>query len=116
MSTVRAVQAHQIPDRPPLRLSVGQRVTVGQQDTRWPAFVLVTAEAGQGWVPSRHLELDRASGAATVLVPYDTTELATTVGELLTVVTRDDASGWVWVRAADGRQGWVPADTVAASS
>jgi hypothetical protein len=33
--------------RPPLRLSVGQRVTVGQQDTRWPAFVFVTAEAGQ---------------------------------------------------------------------
>jgi hypothetical protein len=44
--------------RPPLRLSVGQRVTV--QDTRWPAFVFVTAEAGQGWVPSRHL--DRRSG------------------------------------------------------
>jgi hypothetical protein len=83
MSKVRAVHAHMIPDRPPLRLSVGQRVTVGQQDTRWPAFVLVTAEAGQGWVPSRHLELDQESGAATVIAPYDTTELPTTVGETL---------------------------------
>jgi hypothetical protein len=116
MSKVRAVHAHKIPDRPPLRLSVGQRVTVGQQDTRWPAFVFVTAEAGQGWVPSRHLDLDQESGAATVIAPYDTTELPTTVGEILTVVTRDDASGWVWVQAADGRQGWVPNDTVEASS
>jgi hypothetical protein len=58
--------------RPPLRLSVGQRVTV--QGTRWPAFVFVTAEAGQGWVPSRHLDLDQESGAATVIAPYDTVE------------------------------------------
>ncbi len=43
--------------------------------------------------------------------PHDTTELPTTAGETLTVIARDDASGWLWVRSASGREGWVP-DTV----
>jgi uncharacterized protein YgiM (DUF1202 family) len=29
-------------------------------------------------------------------------------------MTRDDESGWIWVRAASGREGWIPADTVQA--
>jgi hypothetical protein len=68
MEAVRAVKAHAIPDRAPLRVSPGQRVTVGEHDTHWPAFVFVTADNGSGWVPSRYLAPD-----GTVLTPYDTT-------------------------------------------
>lgn len=107
MAAVRAVKAHAIPDRAPLRVSPGQRVTVGEHDTHWPAFVFVTADNGSGWVPSRYLGPD-----GTVLTPYDTTELPTVAGDLLTVLARDDESGWLWVRAAEGREGWVPIDTV----
>ena len=112
MRKVRAVRAHEIPQRAPLVLSAGQQVTVGQRDTQWPAFVFVTAGTGEGWVPARHL--DAESGAATVTVPYDTTELPTAAGEILTVITHDEVSGWSWVRAAGGREGWVPDDAVEA--
>jgi uncharacterized protein YgiM (DUF1202 family) len=43
---------------------------------------------------------------------YDTTELPTRVGETLDVVARDDESGWLWCRSADGREGWVPSRTL----
>lgn len=107
---VRAVRAHEIPGRAPLRLSPGQQVTVGRRDDHWPAFVFVTAADGEGWVPARHL--DAESGSATVAEPYDTTELPTTAGEPLTVIARDEDSGWIWVQSGTGREGWVPDDTV----
>jgi uncharacterized protein YgiM (DUF1202 family) len=110
MGNVRAIKAHEIPARAPLRVARGEAVTVGERDTTWPAFVFVTSATGEGWVPSRHL--DAESGPATVIEPYDTTELPTEQGEILTVVTRDDASGWLWLRDSAGRQGWVPADTL----
>jgi SH3-like domain-containing protein len=103
-------EAHGVPDRPPLSLAVGERVQVGQQDTDWPAFVFVTADAGSGWVPSRHLSA--ANGEAVVTAPYNTQELATSKGQILEVVERDDESGWHWCRATDGSEGWVPARTL----
>jgi hypothetical protein len=35
--------AHAIPDRPPLQLSVGEEVEVGERSDDWPAFVFVVA-------------------------------------------------------------------------
>jgi len=110
MTTVRAVKAHEIPGRPPIQVAVGQSVQVGSQDTTWPAFVFVTTDDGSGWVPARHI--DAGPGPAVMLVPYDTTELATAVGELLTVLVIDNPSGWTWVRNALGGEGWVPSDTI----
>ena len=57
---------------------------------------LVTAADGVGWVPARRI--DTGSMPAVMLAPYDTTELATAVGELLTVLVIDDASGWTWLQ------------------
>lgn len=65
---------------------------------------------GTGWVPARHLS--QPSGAAVVTIAYDTTELPAAVGEILEVLTEDLESGWLWCRSA-GRDGWVPAHTVA---
>lgn len=110
MSRVVAIQAHEISERPPLSLAAGDVVAVGRRDDDWPAFVFVTAAHGSGWVPSRHLSLE--TGQAVTVTAYDTTELPTSVGETLDVVARDDESGWLWCRSADGREGWVPSRTL----
>ena len=107
---VRAQSDHEVPQRPPIRLEVGERVEVGERDDEWPAFVFVTARRGSGWVPERHL--DRDGAAAVVTEAYDTTELAIAQGELLEVIREDRPSGWVWCRAQDGREGWVPERTL----
>ena len=110
MRRVTARTAHEIPDRPALQLSIGETVQVGDRDTEWPEFVFVTASGGTGWVPARHLS--RPTESAIVDKAYDTTELATQVGELLDVIAEDSASGWLWCRTSSGQQGWVPINTV----
>jgi len=111
MTTLRATSSHSVPDRPPIQVMRGQRVQAGQRDTEWPEFVFVIADGGAGWVPGRFL--DTSSDPALVLADYDTTELATTAGEALTLVEGDDRSGWAWLRNEAGQEGWVPLRTVA---
>jgi SH3 domain len=113
MRTMVAKVAHQIPDRPPLQLVDGECVDVGDRDSEWPEFVFVTVSHGTGWVPARHLSA--ASGTAVVQIAYDTTELPTQAGDVLEVVAEDLTSGWFWCRAHDGREGWVPINTLEAA-
>jgi hypothetical protein len=110
MTRLRATTAHVIPERPPIQLWPGQQVRTGRRDDEWPAFVFVTADDGAGWVPERYLDTSRHP--VVVTTSYDTTELATAAGEELTLIKRDDPSGWAWVRNAAGREGWVPLRTV----
>lgn len=107
---VVATSPHGIPDRPPIRVEVGERVTVGDRDNEWPAFVFVTAQTGSGWIPEHHL--DRQDASALVTEAYETTELPTEEGEELEVLQEDLASGWLWCRARSGREGWVPERTL----
>jgi hypothetical protein len=102
--------AHEIPQRAPLQLAVGERVSVGERDHQWPEFVFVTCARGEGWVPARHLSA--SSGEAVVHAAYDTAELPTQIGETLEVVEEDAVGGWLRCRSAGGREGWVPATTV----
>lgn len=113
MTTLRATSSHSVPDRPPIQVVPGQQVQAGRRDTEWPEFVFVTTDDGAGWVPRRFL--DTSSDPAVVRADYDTTELATTVGEALTLVERDDRSGWAWLRNQAGQEGWVPLRTIAAA-
>lgn len=106
----RAAVAHEIPARAALRLEIGEVVDLGERDKEWPEFVFVTTTHGAGWVPARHLRL--SGPGAVVEVPYDTTELATRAGEVLDILAEDRQSGWLWCRAADGREGWVPVRTL----
>jgi hypothetical protein len=103
-----APHGHEIPNRPPLVLSGGETVIVGERHAIWPAFVYVVSPSGEGWVPSRYLSA--GTGEATVEVAYDTTELALAAGQEVSVLECDDESGWWWCRADDGSVGWVPAD------
>lgn len=98
---------HEVPGRPPIRLAVGDPVTVGARDTQWPAFVLVTTPTGEGWVPARYLTA--ASKGAAMATAYDTTELAVVAGDEVTVLDKDEESGWWWCRSDGGGEGWVPA-------
>jgi hypothetical protein len=107
---VIARRSHEMSERPPVRLEVGDEVEVGERDTEWPEFVFVAGEHGAGWVPSRYLS--GSSGRAVVKIPYDTTELPTEVGDVLLVVAEDLPSGWLWCRSASGREGWIPVKTV----
>lgn len=107
---VIAVVRHVIPERPAIRVEIGERVKVGERDSEWPAFVFVTTQNGSGWVPERHLNLQGSS--AVVIEEYDTTELPTEEGQELEVLYEDSTSGWMWCRGRNGREGWVPERTV----
>ena len=103
---VQVSAPHEVPARAPLQLAAGEPVIIGEHDEEWPEFVFVTSAAGSGWVPGRHLSA--SSGAAIVEIAYDTTELAVSAGQQVTVVDRDDGSGWWWCRNDAGDEGWVP--------
>lgn len=107
---VRAITAHEIPQRAPIRVEPGDTVAVGDRDATWPAFVFVTTTSGEGWVPARLLDISGDRGV--VIEAYDTTELETRVGETLEVLKRDEESGWLWCRSQVGTEGWVPVSTV----
>jgi hypothetical protein len=111
---VVAKMAHEIPQRTPLQLAVGERVQIGERDAEWREFVFLTATHGCGWVPARHLST--VAGTALVTTAYDTTELPTHVGEVLEVVAEDLPSGWLWCRSRGGREGWVPIKTLEPST
>ena len=106
MDRLRATTAHQISDRPPIQVRPGDEVSVGERDDEWPAFALVTASSwqrlGTGSAP---VGGQRAGDGPR---GYDTTELPTAAGDVLSVVERDVEGEWTWCRAADGREGWVP--------
>lgn len=93
-----------------MQLVVGELVEAGERSDEWPAFVFVVSSHGSGWVPARHLS--GPSGQVQVQVPYDTTELLTAVGDVLEVLAEDGPSGWLWCRSHDGREGWVPLESV----
>jgi hypothetical protein len=64
-------------------------------------------------VPARHLSA--SSGTTVLKTSYDTTELPTDVGDLLEILAEDNASGWRWCRSGNGREDWVPINTLEAA-
>lgn len=100
------IRDHEIPDSAPLRIEPGDRVRVGERDRTWPAFVFVTTDDSEGWMPERYLDESRPE--ATANAPYDSTEIPVRTGDAVDVLLSDDRSGWSWCRARDGREGWVP--------
>lgn len=109
MRRARVIAAHRAPDRPPIQVSAGDPVNLGERDSDWPQFVWTTLAQGLGgWIPA--VLFDRDSGDATALGDYDTRELATEIGEVLTL--HSEQAGWWWAENAKGDSGWIPARAI----
>ena len=109
MQRARVIAEHRSPDRPEIRVSAGDSVTLGERDSDWPQFVWATLAQGLGgWIPAALF--DRDTGAATALSDYDTRELATRIGESITVHYQQE--GWWWAENASGQSGWIPARAI----
>jgi hypothetical protein len=116
---VRLTKPHGAPDREPLVLRRGDAVRRQPRSDpealaaveEWPAFVWVLSGARGGWVPGRFLTFS-PDGTGKAVRDYDTTELSADPGEVLEVLVDDAESGWLWGRAPDGREGWLPWNAV----
>ena len=109
MRQARVISAHRAPDRPSIQVAAGDAVTLGERDSDWPQFVWTTLAQGLGgWIPA--VLFDREVGEATALGDYDTRELHTEIGELVTL--HHEQEGWWWAENARGESGWIPARAI----
>ena len=116
MTRARVTAEHRPPARPVLELEAGAPVTVGELDDEWPAFRWCVNELDVGgWVPDRYLTHEQP-GRARCRRAYSTRELSVDRGQGVELVERDDESGWHWCRDGAGREGWVPARSLAEGS
>ncbi|OLZ11561.1 SH3 domain-containing protein [Sulfobacillus thermosulfidooxidans] len=95
----------------PLILKAGDRLSVGERDSHWRAWVWCTHDSGiSGWVPE--ILLRHGPGFhAEITTDYDGTELSVHVGE--SVWGLKILGGWVWCQNASGKEGWVPLENLA---
>jgi hypothetical protein len=101
-----AVEAWEPAPRRPLVLHPGDRVTVGDRDTEWTAYLWCTARNGaSGWVPQDYI-LMADDGSATATIEYSTIELPVEIGDI--VSGYQSAGNWTWCVDDEGRAGWVP--------
>lgn len=92
----------------PIVLKAGDRVQITRRDLWDDRYVWLWCIAGagkQGWVPEPYLDHDGQRG--TCLRDYSAWELSAAAGDRVTLM--DEESGWCWVEAASGEQGWIPA-------
>jgi Variant SH3 domain len=92
----------------PIAFTQGERVTVGERDTEWPAFIwTITADGNAGWAPFDWLKpLD--DNRAEALRDYSAQELDVDAGDTVTLL--HELGGWCWCAHEDRRCGWVPTE------
>jgi hypothetical protein len=106
----RVILAHEPVHTDPLLVKAGEVLTVGRNDTQWPAWVWCTNSAGKsGWMPESYI--DRTDNRGVARRDYDATELSASIGE--EVVVGYEESGWIWCTNHWEQSGWLPADNVA---
>jgi Variant SH3 domain len=106
---VRVVREYtaQYPD--PITVCAGNRVQVGADDPEYPGWWWCTGPDGRsGWVPEQLLRREGQEGL--MLRDYTAKELSVRPGAEVTV--GEAMNGWVWVSAADGGAGWIPATCI----
>ncbi|MCP4196904.1 MAG: hypothetical protein GY762_07105 [Proteobacteria bacterium] len=93
----------------PIKFQRGERVRIGQADTKYGGWIWTTVGSGNsGWAPLQLLELE--GNEAVALSDYDARELNTEPGQILSVL--NELNNWYQVRTADGTIGWIPVETV----
>jgi hypothetical protein len=106
---VRVVRGYtaQYPD--PITVRAGDRVQVGTDDPEFPGWRWCTGpDRRAGWVPEQLLRREGQEGV--MLRDYTAKELSVHTGAEVTL--GEAMSGWVWVTAADGCAGWIPATCI----
>ena len=95
--------------RDPIRVTAGERVSVGREDNEFPGWRWCKASDGrEGWVPVELLSNE--GGKAVVSEDYSARELAVRPGE--EVLIEDARHDWLLVRNAQGERGWIPASHI----
>ena len=99
------------PNAPPageeIHVYPGDPLRVGEESARYSAWFRVTTPGGiSSWMPEAYLR--RRGGRGVALVTYDSTELAVSGGEEVTLLR--EIAGWAWCRASGGREGWLPGE------
>jgi hypothetical protein len=105
-SICRVIHDHRASFADALVFSDGEMLRVEKRKTVWDGWIWCLKEKGMGaWVPESYME--RCGDMCTALRDYDSTELTVNIGDILEAY--EEASGWLWCRDREGRQGWVPA-------
>ena len=95
--------------RDPIRVTAGERVSVGREDNEFPGWKWCKASDNrEGWVP---VELLSNQGGETVVSEnYSARELAVQPGE--EVMVEQARHDWLLVRNIEGERGWIPASHI----
>lgn len=93
------------------RVRAGDVVRFIRDDPKNPGwFFGKSAEGIEGYFPAAWFDIFRESETAKARREYDAMELTVNAGEVLEEL--ETAAGWYFVRAADGRIGWVPEENI----
>jgi hypothetical protein len=106
----RVVKAYTPEPGQPVHLQAGDIVYIGEESTKYPGWVRVRVPDGRKtWAPEAYVR-GREGGEGMALVDYDARELKVADGEIVTMLL--EIRGWTWVRTRDGREGWLPIETL----
>ncbi len=80
----------------------------GESDD-YPGWIWCDVGSGlSAWVPKRLIEKSELAGHGRLTEDYKATELSVRTGQSVTALHGE--AGWLWCRAEDGSEGWLPAD------
>lgn len=106
----RVVKAHTPEPGAPVQLQAGDIVYIGEESPKYPGWLRLRVPDGRKtWAPEAYVRGNEGEEGR-ALVDYDARELKSVEGEIVTMLL--EVRGWTWVRTEDGREGWVPFDTL----
>jgi hypothetical protein len=106
----RVVKAYTPEPGQPVQLQAGDIVYIGEESPKYRGWVRVRVPDGRKtWAPEAYVR-GREGEEGMALVDYDARELKVAEGEVVTMLL--EMRGWTWVRTRDGREGWLPMETL----
>jgi hypothetical protein len=108
---VRVVQAHKDSCPDPISGKEGDVFLLGgRHSADYPDFVwAIGADDRCDWIPKAFLQQDGDFGR--LVRDYTAREVTVAVGEVVEIF--EEIGGWLWIATHDGREGWIPAKSVA---
>jgi uncharacterized protein YgiM (DUF1202 family) len=89
------------------KVQAGEVVRFLWEDEKNPGWFFGETFGGtEGFFPNRWFEVRLEAQEATALRDYNAMELTVDKGEIVEAI--DEAAGWLLVKTADHRTGWIP--------